>query len=93
MLFRSQIKKVALCGGSGSFLLSEAIQAKADVFISGDFKYHEFFDAEKSILIADVGHYETEQFTKEIFYEIIQKKFPTFAIHISKINTNPIIYL
>lgn len=92
-LLGKQIKQVALCGGSGSFLLSEAIHANADVFISGDFKYHEFFDAENRILIADVGHFETEQFTKDIFYEIIQKKFPTFAIHISKINTNPIIYL
>lgn len=87
------IKKVAVCGGAGSFLLSDAIKARADIFISGDFKYHEFFNAENKILIADLGHFETEQFTKEIFYEIIRKKFPTFAIHISKINTNPIIYL
>jgi dinuclear metal center YbgI/SA1388 family protein len=88
-----KIKKVAVCGGSGSFLLNDAINANADIFISGDFKYHEFFDADSKILIADLGHFETEQFTKEIFYEIIRKKLPTFAIHISKINTNPIIYL
>jgi len=89
----NKIKKVAVCGGSGSFLLSDAIKANADIFISGDFKYHEFFDADNKIIIADPGHFETEQFTKEIFYEIIRKKLPTFAIHISKINTNPIIYL
>lgn len=87
------IQKVAVCGGSGSFLLQDAIKANADIFISADFKYHDFFDAENKIIIADLGHFETEQFTKEVFYEVIQKKLPTFAIHISKINTNPIIYL
>ncbi len=69
-----KIKKVALCGGSGSFLLQNAISAGADLYISGDFKYHEFFEAENQILIADLGHFETEQFTKHIFYEIITKK-------------------
>jgi hypothetical protein len=88
-----KIKKVALCGGSGSHFLPDALAQKADVFISGDFKYHEFFDAENKILIADIGHYESEQFTKELFYEIITKKIPTFAVRISEINTNPIIYL
>ncbi|MDD2284450.1 MAG: Nif3-like dinuclear metal center hexameric protein [Paludibacter sp.] len=88
-----KIKKVALCGGAGSFLLQEAIRAEADIFISGDFKYHDFFDANKKIIVADVGHFETEQFTKELFFDIIRKKLPTFAVHISKINTNPIIYL
>ncbi len=87
-----QISKVALCGGAGSFLLNNAIRENADVFISADFKYHDYFEADNKILIADVGHYETEQFTKELFYNIIQKKFPTFAVHISKTNTNPIIY-
>lgn len=87
-----KISKVALCGGAGSFLLQDAMREKADVFISADFKYHDYFDADNKILIADVGHYESEQFTKDLFYNIIQKKFPTFAIHISKINTNPIIY-
>lgn len=89
----NKIKNVAICGGAGSFLLSDAIIAGADIFISADFKYHEFFKAENKILIADPGHFEIEQFTKDIFYEIIQKKLPTFAVHISKINTNPIIYL
>jgi len=82
-----------LCGGSGSSLISAAIGAGADVYISGDFKYHEFFEAENHILIADIGHFESEQFTKDIFYEIITKKMPTFAVQISDINTNPINYL
>lgn len=87
-----KIKKVAVCGGSGSFLLQDAIKAGADVFLSADFKYHDFFGAENKIIIADVGHFETEQFTKELFFDIIRKKLPTFAVHISKVNTNPIIY-
>ncbi len=91
-LRKQAIKKVAICGGAGSFLLKQAMQVGADIFISGDFKYHEFFQAEQNIIIADVGHYESEQFTKELFYEIISKKIPTFALHISKINTNPILY-
>jgi len=92
-LLNKKIKRVALCGGSGSSLLSDAISAKADVFISADFKYHEFFDAEKQILIADIGHFESEQFTKDIFFEIITKKMPTFAVQISDSKTNPINYL
>lgn len=87
-----KIEKVALCGGSGQFLLKNAIVSKADVYISSDFKYHEYFDAEGKILIADIGHYESEQFTPELFYEIIQKKFPKFAIRLSKTNTNPVNY-
>ena len=92
-LLGNPIKRVALCGGSGSSFLPDAISAHADVYISGDFKYHEFFDAENSILIADIGHFESEQFTKDIFYEIITKKMPTFAVQISDIKTNPINYL
>lgn len=88
-----KIKRVAVCGGSGSSFLKDAISSQADIFISGDFKYHEFFNAENKILIADIGHYESEQFTKEVFYEIITKKMPTFAIQISSISTNPINYL
>ncbi|MDP1800029.1 MAG: Nif3-like dinuclear metal center hexameric protein [Bacteroidota bacterium] len=86
------IKKVAICGGSGRFLLKNAINSGADAFITSDFKYHEFFDAENKILLIDAGHFETEQFTPEIFYEIIQNKFPTFAIRLSKTNTNPVNY-
>ncbi|GAB1415229.1 Nif3-like dinuclear metal center hexameric protein [Paludibacter sp.] len=91
-LLNKDIKKVAICGGSGSFLIEQAISKNADIFISGDFKYHDYFNAENKIVIADIGHFETEQFTKELFYKIIQNKFPTFAVHISKINTNPILY-
>jgi dinuclear metal center YbgI/SA1388 family protein len=87
-----KIQKVSLCGGSGSFLLKNAICLKSDIYISSDFKYHEFFDAENSILIADIGHYESEQFTPEIFYEIISNKFPTFALYLTEINTNPVNY-
>ena len=87
------IKKVALCGGSGSFLLPNAIREKADVFITGDFKYHEFFNADGQIIIADIGHYESEQFTKELFKEILQKKIPNFATHLSQVITNPINYI
>jgi hypothetical protein len=90
---KKEIKTVAVCGGSGSFLLHKAISQKADVYVSGDFKYHEFFDAEGRIIIADIGHYESEQFTRDIFYEIVTKKFPNFAVYISEINSNPINYL
>jgi dinuclear metal center YbgI/SA1388 family protein len=86
------IKKVAVCGGSGRFLLKAAIAAGADAYITSDFKYHEYFDAEGRILLVDTGHYESEQFTPEIFYGIIKKKFSTFAIHLSEINTNPVNY-
>ncbi|MBV6485562.1 MAG: GTP cyclohydrolase 1 type 2 [Flavobacteriales bacterium] len=87
------IKRVAICGGSGSFLLNDAVFSGADIFVSSDFKYHQFFDAEDKIIIADIGHYESEQFTKEIFYDLLTKKIPNFAVHLSEINTNPINYL
>ena len=86
------IERVAFCGGSGSFLLNDAIAAKADIFITGDFKYHQFFDAEGKIIIADIGHYETEQFTPEIFESVLKKKFPNFAILLSNVLTNPVKY-
>ena len=92
-IVKKEVKKVAVCGGSGSFLLHKAMSAKADIFVTGDFKYHEFFDAEGKLIIADIGHYESEQFTRDIFYEIVTKKFPNFAVHISEINSNPINYL
>ena len=87
------IRNIAVCGGSGSSYLNKAIARKADIFISGDFKYHQFFDAENQIIIADIGHYESEQFTKEVFYELLTKKFPKFAIHLSAVSTNPVSYL
>jgi dinuclear metal center YbgI/SA1388 family protein len=88
-----KISKIAVCGGAGSFLLSRAIQAGADAFISADFKYHEFFDAENRILVADIGHYESEIHTKELLAELLRKKFHTFASNFSKTVTNPISYL
>jgi len=87
-----KIQRVALCGGSGSFLLPKAIAQQADIFITGDFKYHQFFDADNQLIIADIGHYESEQFTSQLFNKIISEKFPTFAVQISAINTNPINY-
>ena len=92
-LVKNKIKKVAICGGSGSFLLQAAIRSGADVFITGDFKYHEFFDAENKIIIADVGHYESEQYTKDLIADFLRKKFLKFAVHLSEVNTNPINYL
>ena len=92
-LLGKPIQKVAVCGGSGSTYLGKAMAQKADIFISGDFKYHQFFDAENQIIIADIGHYESEQFTKEVFYELLTKKFPKFAVHLSDFSTNPVSYL
>lgn len=92
-LLGKPVSKVAVCGGSGSTYLGKAMAQNADIFISGDFKYHQFFDAESQIIIADIGHYESEQFTKEVFYELLTKKFPKFAIHLSDFSTNPVSYL
>ena len=86
------IKRIAVCGGSGSFLLDAAIKSGADAFVTADFKYHQFFDAEGKLLIADIGHYESEQFTKELIYNFLNRKFTTFALRLSEINTNPINY-
>jgi dinuclear metal center YbgI/SA1388 family protein len=87
------IQKIAVCGGAGSFLLSNAIHAGADAFITADLKYHEFFDADKRIMVADIGHYESEVFTKELLMDVLMKKFHTFAIIFSKTRTNPISYI
>lgn len=87
-----KIKTVALCGGSGRFLLERAISAKADVFISSDFKYHEYFDANGKIMIADIGHYESEQYTIELLHGLITDNFSKFATHCTKVNTNPVNY-
>jgi dinuclear metal center YbgI/SA1388 family protein len=91
-LLNRPVEVVAVCGGSGSFLLPDAIASKADFFVTGDFKYHEFFDAEGKIVIADIGHYESEQFTVELICEIITENFPKFAPDSSERGTNPIIY-
>ncbi len=87
-----KISKVAVCGGSGGFLLSQAIRQGADIFITSDYKYHEFFDADGKIIIADIGHYESEQYTIELLHELITKKFSNFASHCTKISTNPVFY-
>jgi len=88
-----RVKKIAVCGGSGGFLLRNAIAKGADVFVTSDYKYHEFFDADGRIIIADIGHYESEQYTIELLYEIITNKFSTFAAHCTKVNTNPVNYI
>ena len=87
-----KVKKIAVLGGSGSFAISAAQQKGADVFISADMKYHDFFQAENRILLADIGHYESEQFTKDLLTAYLSEKFPNFAILKSEINTNPIHY-
>lgn len=88
-----KVKRVALCGGSASEFIDNAIAGKADIFLTADVKYHQFFDVEGRIILADIGHFESEQFTKEIFYEIISKINPKFAVYISEVKTNPINYL
>ena len=88
-----KITKVALCGGAGSSLISEAIISGADAFVTGDIKYHSFFEIDDRILLVDIGHFESEKFSSEILLNLIIKKFPTFAVRISKTNTNPINYL
>jgi dinuclear metal center YbgI/SA1388 family protein len=87
-----QVHKVAICGGSGSSFLPAAISSNADAYVSADFKYHEFFDAEDKILIADIGHFESEQFTIELLYTILRNNFPNFAVHKTSVLTNPIKY-
>lgn len=88
-----KISRIALCGGAGASLMSKAVAAGADMFVTGEIRYHDYFEFESRILLAEIGHYESEQYTKEIFCEIIQKKFPTFAIHSTQVDTNPINYL
>lgn len=91
-LLDQKVRRVAVCGGSGSFLLPFAIRAGADFFVTADFKYHEFFDADGKITVSDIGHYESEIFTKELLGEILNKKFPTFAVNFSTTDTNPVRY-
>jgi dinuclear metal center YbgI/SA1388 family protein len=92
-LINKKIKKVAVLGGSGSFAISNAKKAGADAYVSADFKYHEFFTAEHSILLADIGHYESEQFTKNLLVDYLTKKFSNFAVILSEKSTNPIYYI
>lgn len=91
-LLGKPIQTVAYCGGAGRFLLPNAIGQKADVFITSDFKYHEFFDAEEKLVIMDIGHFESEQFTPELIKEYLEEKIPTFAVLLSETGTNPVHY-
>lgn len=87
-----KIRKVAVCGGAGSFLLRNAIRNGADAFVTSDFKYHEFFDAEGRLMICDIGHYESEVFTKDLLFSYLSEKFNNFALYLSEVNTNPVTY-
>ena len=91
-LLDKPVQKVALCGGAGSFLIPTAIAMEADIYITGDVKYHEFFDADKKMIIADIGHYESEQFTINLLHELLELKFPNFAVLKTEVNTNPLRY-
>jgi dinuclear metal center YbgI/SA1388 family protein len=91
-LLGKPVKRVALCGGAGSFLVSNALASGADVFITADMKYHEFFDANGRMIIADIGHYESEQFTIGLLAEFLEQKFPNFAVLKTAVRTNPVHY-
>ena len=91
-LINKPIKRIAVLGGSGSFAIQAAKQAEADVFITSDLKYHDFFTAENRIILADIGHYESEQYTKNLLVAYLTKKISNFAIVLSKTNTNPVKY-
>jgi dinuclear metal center YbgI/SA1388 family protein len=87
-----KLKKVAVCGGSGGFLIKAALLHKADVFLTSDIKYHDYFEADNKILFADIGHYESEQFTIDLLYDILSEKFSNFAVRKTGVNTNPVQY-
>jgi len=91
-LLQKPVKKIAVCGGAGSFLIEKALAANADFYITADVKYHEFFDANGRLVIADVGHWESEQFTIDLLYDVLQAKFPNFAVLKTKNRTNPVYY-
>ncbi|MFN2457408.1 MAG: Nif3-like dinuclear metal center hexameric protein [Chitinophagaceae bacterium] len=92
VLSGKEIKKVALCGGAGSFLIKKAVAEGADIYITADVKYHDFFDADGKMLLADIGHYESEKFTIDLLYDLLLKKFPNFAVLKTEVNTNPVRY-
>ncbi len=87
------VQRVAVCGGAGSFLVKRALELGADIFVTADMKYHEFMGNEARIILADIGHYESEHFTKEIFLDIITKKNPTFAVGFAETEKNQLNYL
>lgn len=92
-LLNKPIQRVAVCGGAGSSFLPFALAQRADIYITADFKYHEFFDAENRLVIADIGHFESEQYTIPLLYDIIWEKYPNFALNLTEHNTNPVNYL
>ena len=89
----TMVSRVALCGGAGGFLLDKAVEMGGQLYVTADMRYHDFLDNSQRIVVADIGHYESEHFTKEIFLEIIQKKKPTFAVAFAKSETNQVNYL
>ncbi len=91
-LLGKMVRRVAICGGAGSFLTNAAVAAGADFYVTGDVKYHEFFDANSRLVLADIGHYESEQFTTDLLFDLLSQKFPTFAIQKTGVNTNPVHY-
>jgi putative NIF3 family GTP cyclohydrolase 1 type 2 len=91
-LLSKPVHRVAVCGGAGSFLTGKALAAGADWLVTADVKYHEFFAAEDRIVLADIGHFESEQFTPALIYDILRGKFSTFALFVSKVRTNPVRY-
>ncbi len=91
-LVTERIKRVALCGGAGSFLISKAIASRADIFITADLKYHDYFEADGKIILADIGHYESEQFTSDLLVDLLKEKFPNFAVLKTGVLTNPVKY-
>ncbi len=91
-LLNKPVKKIALCGGAGSFLFGAAAATGADFYVTGDIKYHEFFDANSRLVVADIGHYESEQFTIDLLFGILSQKFPTFAVLKTGVKTNPVHY-
>ena len=91
-LLSKPVRRVAVCGGAGSFLTGKALGAGADWLVTADIKYHEFFAAEDRIVLADIGHFESEQYTPGLLYDILREKFSTFALFVSKVRTNPVRY-
>ena len=92
VLLNKPVKKIVLCGGAGSFLISAAAASGANFYITGDIKYHEFFDANSRLVVADIGHFESEQFTIDLLFDILSQKFPTFAVLKTGVKTNPVHY-
>ena len=91
-LLDKPINKIALCGGAGSFLIPAAIQSGAQFYVTGDIKYHEFFDADAKLVIADIGHFESEQFTVDLLFDVLRQKFLNFAVLKTGVLTNPVNY-